>query len=383
MNSDPHTAAGLYVHVPFCEKFCLYCDFYSVIPQAGQLDLYIDVIGVESSKRAKEEFGQFTYDSVFLGGGTPSLLNEKQIKLLFQYLRNNFDISPLSEITIECNPSSVTQNLMACYRAVGINRLSLGIQSFNDAYLKNLGRLHDAHGAIESFRSIRASGFKNISIDLIYGLPNQTLREWEDDLAQAIALGPEHISAYNLIIEPETAFGELFTKGRLKLPSDETQEAMYELLDEHFSKAGYNRYEISNFAKPGYECLHNLKYWHQEPFLGLGPAAVSFDGKIRNRNLSVLQDYIDSLHQNVLPPSETETLDSEKLREEYIMMSLRLSEGLSLDELKARFDFDIFRERQDVIDSFIRNEYIIKNDNRLRLTPRALFISDEIIVKLI
>lgn len=383
MNSNSHTSSGLYVHVPFCEKFCLYCDFYSIIPQAGQVDLYIDAIGAESSNRVKEEFGQFIYDSVFLGGGTPSLLNERQIKLLFQHLRNNFEISPLSEITIECNPSSVAQDLLACYRAAGINRISLGIQSFNDDYLKKLGRLHNAHGAIESFRLIKAGGFDNISIDIIYGLPNQTLREWEVDLGQAIALGPEHISAYNLIIEPQTAFGELFTKGRLRLPSDETQETMYAHLNEQLTNAGYIRYEISNFAKPGYECLHNLKYWHLEPYLGLGPAAVSFDGKIRTRNMSVLQDYIDSLHESHLPPSEIETLDSDKLREEYIMMSLRLNEGLSLDELKGRFGYDILREKGGVINSLIKIGYIIRDNERIRLTPRALFISDEIIVKLI
>ena len=383
MNSNFHSPAGLYVHVPFCEKFCLYCDFYSVIPQPGQLDMYINAIGVESSIRAKEEFGQFTYDSIFLGGGTPSLLNEKQIKALFQHLRNNFEISPLSEITIECNPSSITQDLLACYHAAGINRISLGNQSFNDDYLKKLGRVHNAHDAIESFRLIRASGFNNISIDMIYGLPIQTLREWENDLNQAIALDPEHISAYNLIIEPETTFGELFAKGRLRLPSDETQETMYAHLNEQLTKTGYDRYEISNFAKLGYECHHNLKYWHLEPYLGLGPAAVSFDGQIRIRNLSVLQDYIDSLHQDILPPSETEALDSDKLREEYIMMSLRLNEGLSLDELKARFGYDILREKGDIINSLIKNGYVTIDDNCIRLDPQALFISDEIIVKLI
>ena len=382
MLSDSKPKAGLYIHVPFCTSLCRYCDFYSEIAGPGDIERFLGALAIESSMEASGPFGEFVYDSVYIGGGTPSMLASEQFEKLFSAIAS-FAVAGDAEITIECNPSTLTPMALKTYRKFGINRISLGVQSFNDKHLKRLGRIHSSKEAMGSFHLIRKAGFENISIDLIYGLPDQTLSEWIDDLKQAINLGPEHISAYNLIIEPETPFGQLYAKGRLRLPSDETQNLMYGALDKHLSEAGYARYELSNFSKPGLECRHNVKYWHLLPYLGLGPAAVSFDGANRTRNLPALSAYVKAAAVLTPPPRESEFLHTQKLLSEAIMMQLRLCEGLSCDELKTRFKYDILREKREQVEQLLRNGYIEIVDGRIRLTRQALFISDEIILKLI
>ncbi len=371
------------MHIPFCRKLCLYCDFYSKIPGNGEIDEFIEAFGAESKLRSDTDYGSLHYDSIFIGGGTPSILEEKQIKAIFDILKLSFNISPKSEVTIECNPSSVDKNKFENYRNSGINRISIGVQSFNDKHLERLGRLHDARTAIESFEQARKSRFDNISIDLIFGIPGQTLKEWENDLKQAIELSPEHISAYNLIIEPETSFGKLHAQGKLELPSEEIQSKMYYLLNAKLSDAGYSRYEISNFAKPGRECHHNLKYWYGRPYLGMGPAAVSFNNRDRIRNLPDLKAYIISAQRSQAPPSEQETLDDHKMFEETIMMRLRLSEGLPLDLIYNQYHFDLLDDKELEIGGLLAEGYITLEDNIIKLTDKALFISDEIILKLL
>ncbi len=375
--------AGLYIHAPFCGRKCLYCDFYSKVPGRGEIDAYVRAVGVEAKLRADGQYGPLLYDSIFLGGGTPSLLNSAQLEALFGHLRRNFRFSAETEITIECNPTSVQASLLETYRSHGINRISLGVQTFNDAHLEELGRLHDREEALASFREIRIAGFENIGIDLIYGLPNQTLEEWHIDLVQAIDLGPAHISAYNLIIEPNTPFGKLYSQGRLELPPEEVQGEMYQTLNDQLSGAGYERYEISNFARPGYRCRHNLKYWKLEPYLGLGPAAVSFDGERRIKNEPDLDSYLKATAAGNIPPHEEEILSADKLREEAIMMGLRMSDGLSCSKLREKFDYDILNDKAEAIKSLINNGYLLLENDHLKLTPKSLFISDEVIVKLI
>ncbi len=303
MNEQDRPRAGLYIHVPFCGRKCLYCDFYSKVPKAGEMEAYIDALGVEAKLRAKDGYDRFIFDSVFLGGGTPSLLSVNLLKGLYRHIRANYKVDPKAEVTIECNPSSIQNELLGVYKELRVNRISLGVQSFNDKHLEKLGRLHDSAEAKASFREIRLAGFENISIDLIYGLPNQTIEEWRADLAQTISLGPTHISAYNLIIEPGTHFGKLYAQGKLELPSEEIQGEMYEALNNDLGVAGYMRYELSNFARPGFECQHNLKYWRLEPFLGLGPSAVSFDGEKRTRNEANLDSYLKAASDKKNPPA--------------------------------------------------------------------------------
>jgi oxygen-independent coproporphyrinogen III oxidase len=379
--SERERPAGLYIHIPFCKKLCLYCDFYSRLARPGEIDSYIDAISAEAARR--DDFAGYSFDTVFLGGGTPSIMSPAQITRLFDNLNLSLEIKPNSEITIECNPSSVDLERLQAYRDCGINRISLGVQSFNDHHLEKLGRLHDSREAIAAFDLIRRAGFDNASIDLIYGLPEQSLDEWESDLAQAMELAPEHISAYNLIIESGTPFGAMYADGKLELPSEETQSAMYDLLNSRLNTAGFSRYEISNFARKGRECHHNLKYWHLEPYLGLGPAAVSFDSASRRKNTEDLDGYLKAPVNCEPHPHQIESLSPDSLRNEAIMMSLRLSEGLSLEFIKRHFDYDLIQAKRTVIESMVSAGYITLQDGVIQLTSQALFLSDEIILKLI
>jgi oxygen-independent coproporphyrinogen III oxidase len=373
--------AGLYIHIPFCKKLCLYCDFYSRLAKPGEIDNYIDAISVEAA--ARDDFAGYSFDTVFLGGGTPSIMNPAQITRLFDNLNRSLNIRPGAEVTIECNPSSIDKERLQAYRDCGINRISLGVQSFNDRHLEKLGRLHDSQEAMAAFDLIRRAGFDNASIDLIYGLPEQSLEEWESDLSQAIEISPEHISAYNLIIESGTPFGAMYADGKLELPSEETQSAMYDLLNSRLNSAGFSRYEISNFARPGRECRHNLKYWHLEPYLGLGPAAVSFDGASRRKNTEDLDSYLLTASNGKPPSHQIEPLSSDSLRNETIMMSLRLSEGLSLEYIQRQFNYDLYQAKRSAIESLVISGYLTLQDDVIQLTSKALFLSDEIIIKLI
>jgi len=375
-------SAGLYIHIPFCQSLCLYCDFYSKVGSAAEIERFLPAAGKEAEINGAQ-YPDYRYNTVFLGGGTPSILESNQIEKLFESLRRALIISDNAEITIECNPSSLSRELLNAYKSIGITRVSLGVQSFNDMHLKRLGRAHSSSEAVAAFELARRGGFDNISIDLIYGLPDQTIAEWSEDIEQAVKLCPEHISAYNLIIEEETHFGKLHRQGGLNLPPDYIQESMYKKLNERLGKAGYGRYEISNFARSGYECRHNLKYWRLEPYIGLGPAAVSSDLAARWKNKPDLDSYITSLEAGQRPTRETEKLTAEKLCEEYIMLSLRLSEGLSLNELLNRFGYDLRYAKVGILDTFESNGYLEINGDMIRLTEKALFISDEIIVRLI
>jgi len=375
-------SAGLYIHIPFCQSLCLYCDFYSKVGSAAEIERFLPAAGKEAEINGAQ-YPDYRYNTVFLGGGTPSILESNQIEKLFESLRRALIISDNAEITIECNPSSLSRELLNAYKSIGITRVSLGVQSFNDMHLKRLGRAHSSSEAVAAFELARRGGFDNISIDLIYGLPDQTIAEWSEDIEQAVKLCPEHISAYNLIIEEETHFGKLHRQGGLNLPPDYIQESMYTKLNERLGKAGYGRYEISNFARSGYECRHNLKYWRLEPYIGLGPAAVSSDLAARWKNKPDLDSYITSLEAGQRPTRETEKLTAEKLCEEYIMLSLRLSEGLSLNELLNRFGYDLRYAKVGILDTLESNGCLEINGDMIRLTEKALFISDEIIVRLI
>ena len=383
MGNHAFNFAGLYIHVPFCESICPYCDFYSIVSPPETYEAYTGAIAVEADLRSKTNYGNYEYDTIFLGGGTPSVLNEFQLSRMFKSLRRNFKITSDAEITIECNPSSLTENKLRAYRDIGLNRISLGIQSFNSLHLKLLGRLHREREAIESIDLARKAGFHNLSIDLIYGHSTQTLPEWLHDLETARQISPEHISAYNLIIEPGTPYAEMYSKGILLPPPDDIQARMYHAIPTALNPGNYKRYEISNFAKVGYECRHNLKYWRNEPYLGLGPAAVSCDGRARSKNAPDLKKYLNALSEEQMPECEIETLDREKQIEERVMMRLRLADGLDLKELARDYEYNLLKAKQKTIITLSQNEFLKLSGDRLMLTDKSLFISNEIILKLI
>ena len=383
MNRLRSSSAGIYLHFPFCESKCPYCDFYSTLIDDNISTKFIDAVISESKRETDTVFGSFAYDTIYFGGGTPSLMNPDEINRLLENLQANFNIEKNREITIECNPSSLTGEKIDGYLKIGINRISLGVQSFDEANLKTLGRLHTPDEAVNTYRMIRDSGFKNISIDLIYGILHQTIADRESDLKVAIELGPEHISAYNLVIESGTEFGKLYGQNRLNLPSDEEQLQIYNELNDKLKNAGYRRYEISNFSLPGFECRHNLKYWTGKPYLGLGPSAVSFDGKVRRKNRADIDAYIKAIQDGSETPSDKEIIGRETALEESIMSGLRLARGLSVDFMKDRFNYDILREKKGVIDLLLAENMITIKNGYIKLMDQALFISDSVMVKLI
>jgi oxygen-independent coproporphyrinogen-3 oxidase len=383
MKKSDRRKAGLYLHVPFCNRICPYCNFYSLVPNGNQIDEFVESLMAEAELKAAGAFAGFEYDTVFIGGGTPSLIDAAHLESILTHLRSNFEITDDAEITMECNPSSKDRDSLGRYRDIGVNRISLGIQSFQDRHLETLGRLHDSGEAIQSFHRLRQAGFENASIDILYGLPGQTIAEWEDDLNHAIELDPDHISAYNLIIEPDTPFGRQYTQGKLKLPTDEQQSRMYELLNDRLTDAEYQMYEICNFARPGHQCRHNMKYWRLMPYLGLGPSAVSFDGRRRFKNIVSLKKYSESLEGGSLPPMETENIDRRKAIDEQIMMGLRLTRGLSLQSLRREFGYDLATEKSAELEVLTKTGFIESEGGHLRLTSKALFLADEIILKLL
>jgi len=381
MTGAQTASAGIYIHIPFCRQLCPYCDFYSILFDEKQKSAFIDAL-LSETKAHRTEFSGFTFDTVYFGGGTPSLLGPEDLDRILSELKAGYKLPSDPEISIECNPATVDNSKFARFKEIGVNRISLGVQSFHDTNLAKLGRIHDSKTAVESFRAAREAGFENISLDLIYGLPDQTPQNWKEDLDRAIELRPDHISAYNLIIEPGTEFGELYEAGELRLPEEDQQRAMYDHLVEILAAGGYSRYELSNFAVAGKECRHNLKYWHCIPYLGLGPSAVSYDGVVRSKNSADLKRYITAIKSGMSPIESSETVEEERAIEETVMMGLRLSEGLSLELPRDRFDYESLLEKSVEIDDLCRSGFLENDGTRLKISDAGLFLAHEITVRL-
>ena len=382
MNKPSAIPAGIYIHIPFCESLCPYCDFYSVLADDSVMERFINSLNAEAVLRSAD-YDSHTFDSVYFGGGTPSRLGPDRIGSILDSLKSHYKILDDTEITMECNPSTVAFDAFRKYMETGVNRISIGIQSFDNDNLKALGRIHDSTEAREALASARKAGFNNINMDLIYGIPGQTLSGWENDLKSALELAPEHISAYNLIIEPDTPFGELYRRGELILPPDDLQKDMYYALIDLSARGGFKRYELSNFAANRLSCRHNLKYWKNIPFLGLGPSGVSYDGSIRSRNFANLDMYCELISSGKSPAEYAERINRETAIEERVMMGLRLAEGLSLRNLIEEFGYDLAKEKKSEIDNLMKTGYLVLDGERLRIARNGLFISDEITVKLI
>ena len=282
--------AGLYVHIPFCSSFCIYCDFYSeVAPE--RVDAYLEALGREAQARSNEL--EVPPSTLYVGGGTPSLLSERQFSKLSEILRKNFDLSQVGEFTVEANPDDITPEKLALWRSCGVNRLSIGVQSFCDKHLKWMRRRHDSAAAARAFSMARETGFGNISLDLIFGYAGLSQPEWEATINEVLSLRPEHISCYQMMLEEGTPLTLLAEAGKYAEPPQEECAAQYASLQRRLAEAGYVQYEISNFALPGFESHHNSAYWRREPYLGLGPAAHSFDGaRRRSWNNPDLEDWL-------------------------------------------------------------------------------------------
>lgn len=380
MESDPpnrqvstiHRPVGIYLHIPFCEKKCFYCDFYS-LENHSQRDEFL-----RSITREIELFGEsrpgLKADTIFFGGGTPSLLTPTELQSILDALHKTFDISDAAEFTMECNPGAVDTAYLSEYRSLGVNRLSFGAQSFFDDELRFLSRIHSAREAVEAVSRARTAGFDNINIDLIYALPGQRPERLLANLRQAVSLGTEHISAYSLIVEPGTPLYSAVAGGEVVPSDDSTQASMYEMVMEFMEEHGYSHYEISNYAKPGSECRHNLKYWNSEEYVSFGPSAHSYLDGERWWNVSSLASYIAGLNEDILPVSAREKLTPQQLLDEFVLLHLRQG-FVNTSDLLHNFSVSLEPE---FVSAMEKAGYCEVSGDMLKLTRKGFTVSDEI-----
>ncbi|MEW6585987.1 MAG: radical SAM family heme chaperone HemW [Nitrospirota bacterium] len=360
----------LYIHIPFCIKKCLYCDFLSVPYSDRLVEKYIDALCAELRLK-KEHAGAL--QAVYIGGGTPSLLPQESLQKVFRCIRDNFSFSQGVEITIEANPATLDSAKIGAAASLGVNRLSVGVQSFRDDELKTLGRVHSAADARSSLELIRQSNIENFSIDLMYGIPGQDLSSWRESLVAAVRFHPAHVSAYELTPEEKTPFYSLLKSGELEMPVEELILEMYGSAIDYFEEHGYLQYEISNFARSGFSCRHNLNYWNRGEYLAVGAGAHSFLHGVRSRNTDNISDYIDSLCSGIIPESESLRLTPEESLKETIFLGLRKMEGMRIDQLP---------EAPDVCRELIEEGFLEIEERRLKLTRKGLPVSNAVIVKL-
>lgn len=373
---------GIYIHIPFCKSRCIYCGFYSTTNKELK-ERYVDALIREIHMR-KDDFARLgtslspsSTSTVYFGGGTPSSLSVCDIERIVGALESTFNGTP-SEVTLEMNPDDVTKDYIKAVRQMGINRISMGIQTFDDSRLQFIRRRHNASQAEKAVMTIREEGIHNVSIDLMFGFPNQTMDEWVTDIDKAIALHPTHISAYSLMYEEGTPLFRMLQKGEINQIDDETSLAMYTELINRLTANGYEHYEISNFAMPGYRSVHNSSYWHDTPYLGFGAAAHSYNKDTRSWNIPDLKKYIESIESGVLP-SESEVIDADTHYNDLITTALRTREGLNLDDLPQKYrEYALVNAKKSI------SEHLLEaTDSHIRLTREGLFVSDMVMSELI
>jgi oxygen-independent coproporphyrinogen-3 oxidase len=375
--------AGIYIHIPFCEQKCIYCDFYSVAPKesparyAFLIDGFLSSLHREIELRAQEGRFSNAYDTVFLGGGTPSLLSASQIGRILDGLSARFSIKPDAEITLETNPGTVDIQKLRDFRKAGINRISFGVQSFDDDELKFLTRIHNAAVAKDNIRNSFRAGFENVSLDLIFALPGQTVERWRSNLQQAMELSPTHISCYSLIVEPNTPLYRMVESRQVSpLPVD-VDAAMYECTVDFLSANGFEQYEVSNFAKPGFRSRHNNGYWNHTPYLGFGPSAHSFWASKRWWNVANVVEYSQRLERGTVPVAGEENLTLEQLMEEEILLGLR-SGGIDAGSFHVRYNKDLRTDFASAIETLVQNNLARFQGERFQLTSKGYLLCDEI-----
>lgn len=367
--------AGLYIHIPFCKSRCAYCSFYSTTT-LGLRQKYVDTLCREIVMRRQEDN---LITTIYLGGGTPSQLSVSQLRQILNTAYKYNKVAEDAEITIECNPDDVTEAFVEGLRTLPVNRISMGAQTFDDARLKLLHRRHTASQVVSAVERLRKAGYTNISIDLMYGLPGETLNDWEADITQALALNVEHLSAYCLMIEEYTPLHQMLQEGKITETDEELERQMYETLIDRLKAAGYEHYEISNFAKPGYRSRHNSSYWDSTPYIGIGAAAHSYDIRTRSWNISDLHQYINGIERGERL-FEEEHLDEETRYNDTITVALRTCEGLNLSTLSEKHRKYCLQNAQRFLDDGLLN--LDSASQSLRLTRRGLFVSDMIMSEL-
>lgn len=331
----------------------------------------------------KEEFGSQHIDTIYIGGGTPSSIESSYIEKLMEVIDENNNILLENEITIEVNPESANYEKLSSYNRAGINRVSMGCQSFDDEKLKSIGRIHNSDQIYEAYENIRAAGFSNVNLDLIFALPGQKLDDFKKDLDKILALESQHISAYSLILEEDTALYKMVNRGDINLLSDDLDRDYYHYLTDSLAENGYEQYEISNFAKAGYKSKHNLKYWNLDYYIGLGLGSSSFFNSKRYSNLELFDDYINRVEAGILPRTNIEEINYDSLKTDFILMGLRLNMGIDRKEYENIFGIDIYDEYKELIDSFIFNGNMVLNDDKLAFTREGFDISNQFFLEII
>ena len=366
---------GLYIHIPFCVSKCKYCDFCSLGGAYDQyIDAYLDALFDEAEQYRREE--PIAVDTLYFGGGTPSLLSVEKLGKILERIRSVFDLSPLREFTLEANPGTLTKEKADGFIALGVNRISLGMQTIHSIELEKLGRIHTFEDFLRSYNMLRDAGFDNIGIDLMYGIPEQTVSSFRETLSRVIELRPEHISAYGLIIEEGTPFFEM--RDTLALPDEDTECNMYLTACNMLREAGYEHYEISNYSLKGRPSLHNLKYWETSPYIGLGAAAYSYFDGVRYGNPKSVSRYIGGERRTDVDP-----VDRKGEENEYIMMRLRLSDGIVLSEYSSEFGKSFTEGREAILSSFEKLGFLSVGSNSVSLTEKGFYISNTVICDLL
>ena len=372
--------AGIYIHIPFCKQRCNYCAFYSSTLYNIKEE-YADAVCKELLMR-KEYIKGEEIKTIYFGGGTPSTLPITLLQKICDTIYKNYSVCSNAEITIECNPDDLTEEFLAVLRQLPFNRISMGVQSFSDRQLKRLGRRHNAEKARRAVGNARAAGYKNISIDLMFALPGSTIEEWEESINEAISLNPEHISAYNLMYEEDTPLHRALQRGDFEELSEEENVEQFRMLIKRMKEAGYCHYEISNFAKPGYESRHNSSYWNDTAYIGCGAAAHSYNGDSREWNISDIKEYIKGIESNNRN-YEIEHLTEEERYNDAILTRLRTSDGIPLAWMKNKFSQRLNSYMLNAAKKHIEYGNIKKTDETLSLTEKGIFISDAVIRDLI
>lgn len=372
---------SVYIHIPFCDHKCIYCDFYSIISYENKSN-YLNSLLKEIDYFANQYKEKKLIETIYFGGGTPSFVEPNYIEKIINHLGKYFSISDKVEITLETNPGTVENEKLKAFKQIGINRISIGIQSFDDDELKFLTRIHNKETAIQTVNLAAKVGFENISIDLIFNLPKQTKTKWINNLQTAINLPINHISAYSLILEPGTILNKMVLDGKVKIQNEDYDAQLYEMTIDFLLNNNFIQYEVSNFAKDGFECKHNNAYWRYRDYLSFGTSTHSFVNGIRWWNYSSLNFYIDAINKKGNAIIGKEILSDEQIIEEYIMLALR-SKGIDKEEFNKLFGDNWFKKNKIKIEEYIQNDYLIDNQYYLKCTSKGYAVCDEIIKNLI
>lgn len=373
---------GIYIHIPFCKSKCYYCDFISFPNSYGESKYYINYL-LREMDLYKEKLASYRIRTIFIGGGTPSHIEGKYIYKVLDHIYKNFNVKDLEEVTIEANPGTLDEEKLKIYKEAGINRVSLGVQSLDDQLLKGIGRSHTSRDVYDSIEKIRKAGFSNINVDLIFGLADQGLKECERALREMARLDIEHISHYSLIVEDNTLMDKWHREGKIQLPDEDLEREMYYLSKEILKDRGYKHYEISNFAKPGFESQHNLFYWQLKPYIGFGLASHSNLAGWRFWNLDRFKDYYHSIDLGKLPMADQEKIDREMEMAEYLILGMRLIEGISRKEFQKRFNLSVEEVYGDILEKHRKDGLVDLGEEYIKFTPKGLDLSNRVYVDLL